>query len=101
MLTIEITDEMAERLASIAKQRETTIQNALNQIILHYSSPLDAALAQRTDALAFLARTARNENWGSGRNDTVERSREILNHEYPEYLHSRMDGNSGDAMDNG
>ncbi len=83
-MVINIQEEVALRLEKLAEQQGSTISDLLRMLLDRYApeSPLGS--------LAEMAQNAREAGLASGeRVDTAERSREILNAEYADYLKRR------------
>lgn len=90
-MTIDIPEDVALRLEQLAEQRGTGLGDLLRDMIERYAkerTPDNKSWA----TLADLARHAKLMNMASpGPVNTAERSREILNTEYVDYLKSRID----------
>lgn len=90
-MTINIPEDVALRLQQLAEQQDTSPGDLLRDMIERYAkerSPED----KRWATLADLARHAKQMNMASPEPvNTAERSREILNNEYADYLKSRID----------
>ncbi len=90
-MTIDIPEDVALRLEQLAQQRDTDLGDLLRDMIERY------AKERTTDekpwaTLADLARHAKQMNMASPEPvNTAQRSREILNTEYADYLKSRID----------
>ena len=95
MTILEVQDSTAQALLKLAKQTNQSVDEFLQDIVSQYQqekldndekiSQTDASTGQR------LLEVMLEANYSSGHSDTVERSREILNTEYVDYLKSRLD----------
>lgn len=90
-MTIEIPEDVARRLDELAKQNDADIGDLLRDLLASYEN--DGNADQKPWAtLADLARHAKKMNMASPEPvNTAERSREILNAEFADYLNSRID----------
>ncbi len=85
-MTIDVPDDVALRLEQLAKQQDADIGDLLRDLLERYTDDKQWA------TLADLARHAKEMNMASSEPvNTAERSREILNTEYADYLKSRID----------
>lgn len=90
-MTIDIPEDVALRLEELAAQRDTSPGELLRDMIERYAKER-AADDKPWATLADLARHAKLMNMASPEPvNTAERSREILNTEYVDYLKSRLD----------
>ena len=90
-MTIDIPEDVALRLEQLAEQRDTDLGDLLRDMIERYAKERTAD-DKRWATLADLARHAKLMNMASPEPvNTAERSREILNTEYADYLKSRID----------
>lgn len=90
-MAIDIPEDVALRLQQLAEQHDTDLGDLLRDMIERYAKerPTDD---KRWATLADLARHAKLMNMASPKPvNTAERSREILNTEYADYLKSRID----------
>ena len=85
-MTIDIPQDIALRLEELAKQQDSEIGDLLRDMIERYAADKQWA------TLADMARHAKELNMASPEPvNTAERSREILNTEYADYLKSRIE----------
>jgi predicted transcriptional regulator len=85
-MTIDIPDDVALRLERLAAQHDVEVVVLLEQLMKRYTPE------KKWATLADLARNAREAGMASPQPvNTAERSREILNTEYADYLKSRKD----------
>lgn len=91
--------QIADRLRAIAERENRSVEQIIEELLSNYQSPItETHQPSKTinpdnpllGTLAALAAAGRRMNFQSGENDVSERSREILNTEYAEYLLSRM-----------
>ena len=84
-MALELPAELEQRLEEAAENRGLTVCGFLEQL-------LDTIAPRRPATLADLCRNAKEANLASPHPvNTAERSREILNTEYADYLKSRID----------
>ena len=90
---MNIPEDIADRLNQLAQQEGATVEDVLKTLLDQYMSQ------PRTGTLADLAQNARDAELASVQSvDTAERSRDILNTEYADYLKRRMnEGADGDS----
>ena len=85
-MAINIPQDIALRLEELAKQQDSEIGDLLRDMIERYAADKQWA------TLADMARHAKKMNMASPEPvNTAERSREILNTEYADYLKSRIE----------
>ncbi len=90
-MTIDIPEDVAQRLEQLAQQRDTDLGDLLRDMIERYAKERTAD-EKPWATLADLARHAKQMNMASPEPvNTAQRSREILNTEYADYLKSRID----------
>lgn len=90
-MTVNIPDDIARRLEELAARRDADIGELLREMIARYDKERDSD-EKPWATLADLARHAKEMNMASPEPvNTAERSREILNAEYADYLKSRID----------
>ncbi len=90
-MTIDIPQDIAQRLEALAECQDTDIGALLRDLLERYAEERDSDEKQWA-TLADLARHAKELNMASPEPvNTAARSREILNIEYAEYLQSRID----------
>ena len=88
-MALELPAELEQRLEEAAEERGLSVCEFLEQW-------LDTVAPRRPATLADLARHAKMMNMSSPHPvNTSERSREILNTEYVDYLKSRIDADDG------
>ena len=85
-MNIEIPEDVAQRLEQLAEQQDADMSDLLRDMIERYAADKQWA------TLADMARHAKELNMASPEPvNTAERSREILNTEYADYLKSRIE----------
>ncbi len=90
-MTIDIPEDIALRLEQLAKRKDADIGDLLRDMIKRYANEGETDDKQWA-TLADLARHAKAAGLASPEpSNTAERSREILNTEYVDYLKSRID----------
>lgn len=88
-MTIDIPEDVAQRLEQIAKREDADIGDLLRDMIERYADERPSDKKQWA-TLADLARHAKAAGMASPEPvNTAERSREILNTEYADYLYER------------
>ena len=88
-MTIDIPEDVALRLEKLAKEQDADIGDLLRDMLRQYSVERDAKEKQRATTADF-ARNAIAAGMASPHPvNTAERSREILNAEYADYLRER------------
>ena len=87
-MTIDIPEDVALRLEKLAEEQNADVGDLLRDLLNRYAVADEKPWA----TLADLARHAKELNMASPEPvNTAERSREILNTEYADYLKSRID----------
>ena len=90
-MTIDIPEDIALRLEELAKQNDADIGELLRDMLERYANERDTDEKQWA-TLADIARHAKELNMASPQPvNTAERSRDILNTEYADFLKSRID----------
>ena len=90
-MTIDIPEDIALRLEELAKQNDADIGELLRDMLERYANERETDEKQWA-TLADLARHAKAAGMASPEPvNTAERSRDILNTEYADYLKSRID----------
>lgn len=91
MGVISLSQEIIQRLEAIAQRENRSPEDVVASLLEHYT-PLRTSDEDEIipGTLAELARAAQRANLRSGISDTSERSREILNTEFADYLLQRM-----------
>ena len=85
-MNIVIPEEITQQLEQLATQHDVEVVVLLEQLVKRYTPD------KKWATLADLARHAKELNMSSPEPvNTAERSREILNTEYVDYLKSRID----------
>jgi hypothetical protein len=84
MVTIQISESLAQQPEAIARQENRSVDDVAADILEHHLS--DVTTDEPPGTLAALIQAAKEAGLHSGYTDTAERSREILNQEYPKYL---------------
>jgi hypothetical protein len=93
-MLVNIPEDVAQRLAKLAEEQNSSVGEFLNVLLNRYA-PVGPA-----GSLAEMAQNALEANLASEYPvDTSDRSREILNTEFADYLKRRMDNNSDDHSD--
>lgn len=89
MFTLQIDDETAKKLLAISARENRSLSEVVSTALEQYDVPV---LPQSNWALkmAQMAEKDRGVNWND-ETDLAERSREILNNEFADYLLSRME----------
>ena len=88
-MTIDIPEDIALRLEALAKQQDADIGELLREMIERYANEHDAKEKRPATTVEF-ARNALAAGLSSPHPvDTSERSREILNTEFADYLKRR------------
>lgn len=88
---IELPDHIAKRLEQLAEQEQTNVGDIVERLLRQYTPKPPSG------SLADLAQSALELGLESEQSvDTAERSREILNTEYADYIKKRMDSESND-----
>lgn len=90
-MTIDIPEDVALRLERLAKREDADIGKLLRDMLERYEDEGETNDKQWA-TLADMARHAKELNMASSEPvNTAERSREILNTEFVDYLKSRLD----------
>ena len=90
-MTIDIPEDIALRLEELAKQNDADIGELLRDMLERYANEHETDEKQWA-TLADLARHAKAAGMASPEPvNTAERSRDILNTEYADFLKSRID----------
>lgn len=85
-MNIDIPEEFTQQLEQLAERYDVDVVVLLEQLMMRY------APKKKRATLADLGRNAKEAGLASRRPvNTAERSREILNSEYADYLKSRVD----------
>ena len=88
-MTIDIPEDIARRLESLALEKDTDIGDLLRDLLARYEDERDDKARSRPTTADF-ARNASDAGLASPKpTNTAERSREILNTEYVDYLYER------------
>jgi hypothetical protein len=92
-MTLNIPDNLAERLEAVAQEQGSSVADLLTNWLNRYAANSPAG------SLAEMAENAREAALASAQVvDTAEKSREILQSEYADYLKRRMDtGHDNDS----
>jgi hypothetical protein len=87
MVTIDISEALAERLHDAARKRNTPVEELIETLLGQLEEDeADQPLQAPPGTLAALAESARRANIRTGETDVAERSREILEQEWGEHL---------------
>jgi hypothetical protein len=99
MVALPISEQLAQRLANVAKRRNLSIEEYLEGVVEQddTSPPAQEKHNEDKGSLASLARSLSAANFHSGHTDTSTRSREILETEYADYLLNRHQRSQEDA----
>ena len=93
MADITITGEMAERLQALAQAMHQSVEEVLQEALTRYSRE-ETSLHNTTEvqiaSFSDMARVARENPIEVGDPDIAERSRDILQDEYADYLLKRL-----------
>jgi len=95
MTELIIDDEIAKRLDQIAQQENRPIDAVLRSMLESY-----AGLVQPSDWPLIMAKMAEADidiDWNEQAADLSERSRDILDNEFTDYLLKRLQDNDGDS----
>lgn len=95
MTTIHISPQLADKLTRLAERQHKTVDEVLERLLEAESveetpSTLDHP---RPGSGAALLKAALDADIQSATTDTAERSREILNNEFANYLYNRIHDN--------
>jgi predicted transcriptional regulator len=93
-LMIQISDDLLERLKDIAQNEQKSVEELAASLIEQQITP---EYDESRDPLLMIARAAEEAGLSSGQDDIAERSREILNTEFPDYLMRRLREQGNDA----
>jgi hypothetical protein len=95
MAEMVIPEHLAQQLRAIAERENRPVEEVLAEALRQYASPSDEAspdeIAPPPGTLARFAYEARKAGFRSGVSDTSERSREILETEFGDYLTRKME----------
>jgi plasmid stability protein len=99
MATFNLEESLARRLRAWAARQHRSPEEILTEWVEErLSADEQSSYAEATqNPLLRMAQRAEELGLSSGRSDISERSREILNEEYPRYLKARMDRNETDT----
>lgn len=95
MSDLIINDPLAQRLRSLAEREHRSVDEVLETLLDQYPADQDQNEEDDNPLLTML-RLAEAAKLTFTENDVVDRSREILNTEYPDYLLKRMHENDAD-----
>ena len=91
MTTIHISPQLADKLNRLAEREQKTVDEVLEKLLEPENLELSSSTAQdNAPGGRALLKAVRKASIRSGKIDTVERSREILDNEFADYLFSRM-----------
>ena len=88
-MTIDIPEDVALRLEKLAEEQNTEIDDLLRDLLRQYSVERDAKEKQRATTADFAQNAIAAGMASPHPVNTAERSREILNAEYADYLCER------------
>jgi hypothetical protein len=100
MTTIHISPVLADKLNRLAEREHKSIDDVLARLL--ETENIKEVASESDEDLpggAALLKAIRAAKINSGTTDTAERSREILNTEFPKYLLSRMDTPHDDSKE--
>ena len=90
-MVLNIPEDVAERLEKLAHEQGVSVGNMLETLLNRYAPEAPSG------SLAAMAQNAREAGLASAHPvDTAERSRDILNTEYADYLRRRAQSGSND-----
>lgn len=89
MTDFTIPDQLAEKLEDIARRENRPLDKVVEEALQQYASE-HLPPQQTRNLLLLIAQAADELGEGSNEGDIAERSREILNNEFPEYLMRRI-----------
>lgn len=94
-----IPDDLAELLDNIAQRENRSVDELVEEALQQYASEhLFSSEEQRhKNPFLIIAEAADQLGLGSSERDIAERSREILNYDFPEHLMRRMHGDYSDS----
>ncbi len=84
MVMVQISEPLAQKLTQIAERDHQSLDEVVETLLAQQVSEVNSAV--RPGTLAALIQAADESNLVSDFDDTAERSREILNTDYVEYL---------------
>lgn len=94
---LTFSDEVAERLRALAAREGRSVDEVVRDMMKQYTPAQQDEVPQekvedepRPGSGAALLKSALAANIRTGHRDTAERSREILDTEFPEYLRKRL-----------
>lgn len=88
-MTIDIPEDVALRLERLAKQQDADIGDLLRDMIEQYSGQFDVKEKRRATTADFARNAIAAEMASPHPVNTADRSREILNTEFADYLKRR------------
>jgi len=99
MAAFNLKESLARKLRELAERQHRSPEEVLAELIEEsYSVAAQSAEgANRENPLLKMAEQAEKLGLSSGRSDISERSREILNEEFPRYLKDRIDRDATDS----
>lgn len=103
MTDFTISDELAEQLKEIAQRENRSIDEIFEDALREYAdthvetSVDDEPLTEAVNGFLAIAQAADELGERSKEGDISERSREILDNDFPEYLMKRMRGDYSDV----
>jgi hypothetical protein len=96
-----IPERLAEQLENIARLENRSPDEVLEDALQHYATDHSVEITEgqpkTRNLLLLIAQAAEELGEGSKEGDIAERSREILNNDFPEYLMRRMRGDYSDV----
>jgi vacuolar-type H+-ATPase subunit H len=99
MAELRVAEHLVRQLKEIAEREHRSVDDVVETMIEQYQPSVGEAkedTSNEESGLWVLAKTAQELGLSSGQSNISERSREILNTEYPEYLMRRRRGQYDD-----
>jgi hypothetical protein len=96
MAELSISPKLANRLSELARRQNRSVEALLTEWVEETEGSVVApeSAIEESNPLAHLGQRLAAADFHSGRSDTAERSREILEQEYGDYLLKRRGGQS-------
>lgn len=97
MAQINVSSDIAERLKRIAEQENRSLDDVLTSLLNAYPQVKQQPSGNWALRMALMAQTDTAIEWNERAVDLSERSREILNTEFADYLLNRMQESENEA----
>ena len=98
MADLMIPDALANRLRDLAQRENRSVADVLETMIEQYEPAAEPETEEMAEnPLLLMVQMAEEANLPFSETDVAERSREILNTEYADYLLKRMRGNDAEG----